>query len=59
MSKIKTNQPKPKPAYQRIKDSILESIHSGIWQAGEAIPTEFELADKLGVSKSSIGNWIK
>lgn len=59
MSKIKTNQPKPKPAYQRIKDSILENIHSGIWQAGEAIPTEFELADKFGVSRMTVNRALK
>ncbi|MEC9444230.1 MAG: GntR family transcriptional regulator, partial [Pseudomonadota bacterium] len=32
------------PAYQRIKNAILDNIHSGKWQAGSAISTEMALA---------------
>lgn len=47
------------PAYQRIKDSILQNIHSGVWQAGDAIPTEFALADTFGVSRMTVNRALK
>ena len=47
------------PAYQRIKDSILQNIHSGVWQAGDAIPTEFALAGTFGVSRMTVNRALK
>ena len=38
------------PAYQRIKNAILDNIHSGKWQAGNAISTEMALAEEFGVT---------
>jgi len=63
MSKKKTmvskSNSRAKPAYQRIKDSILKNIHSGKWQAGEAIPTEHALADKFSVSRMTVNRALK
>ncbi len=50
---------KPKPAYQRIKESILKNIHAGKWQAGEAIPTEHALAERFNVSRMTVNRALK
>ena len=47
------------PAYQLIKDAILENIHSGKWQAGEAISTEMALAEQFGVSRMTVNRALK
>ncbi|SJM37459.1 putative HTH-type transcriptional regulator YurK [Psychrobacter pasteurii] len=63
MSKNKTivskAKRKPKPAYQRIKESILRNIHSGRWQAGDVIPTEHALAEKFAVSRMTVNRALK
>lgn len=48
-----------KPAYQRIKDAILASIHQGVWQVGQAIPTEHTLAQSFGVSRMTVNRALK
>ena len=47
------------PAYQRIKSAILDNIHSGKWQAGEAISTEMALAKEFGVSRMTVNRALK
>ncbi len=47
------------PAYQRIKQSILENIHGGQWKAGEAIPTEMTLTEQFGVSRMTVNRALK
>ncbi|WP_201511127.1 UTRA domain-containing protein [Psychrobacter alimentarius] len=47
------------PAYQRIKNAILDNIHSGKWQAGNAISTEMALAEKFGVSRMTVNRALK
>ena len=47
------------PAYQRIKNAILDNIHSGKWQAGEAISTEMALAEEFGVSRMTVNRALK
>jgi len=47
------------PAYQRIKNAILDNIHSGKWQAGEAISTEMALAKEFGVSRMTVNRALK
>ena len=47
------------PAYQRIKNAILENIHSGKWQAGNAISTEMALAEEFGVSRMTVNRALK
>lgn len=47
------------PAYQLIKNAILDNIHSGEWQAGEAISTEMALAEQFGVSRMTVNRALK
>ena len=47
------------PAYQRIKNAILDNIHSGKWQAGSAISTEMALATEFGVSRMTVNRALK
>ncbi len=47
------------PAYQRIKNAILDNIHSGKWQAGKAISTEMTLAAEFGVSRMTVNRALK
>lgn len=47
------------PAYQRIKNAILDNIHSGKWQAGEAISTEMALAEEFDVSRMTVNRALK
>ena len=47
------------PAYQRIKNAILDNIHSGKWQAGNAISTEMALAAEFGVSRMTVNRALK
>lgn len=57
MTKLSTQ--KTVPAYQRIKNAILENIHRGKWQAGEAISTEMALAEQFGVSRMTVNRALK
>lgn len=47
------------PAYQRIKQAILHQIHSGRWQAGQAIPTEMALCEAFGVSRMTVNRALR
>src|ERR1700733_5133819 len=38
------------PLYAQVRASLVESISSGHWRAGEAIPSEAELARGFGVA---------
>lgn len=42
------------PLYRQIKDLLLESLKSGEWQPGEAIPSEIELAARFRVSQGTV-----
>lgn len=57
MTKLSTQ--KTVPAYQRIKNAILENIHRGKWQAGEAISTEMALAEQFKVSRMTVNRALK
>nr|WP_201555934.1 UTRA domain-containing protein [Psychrobacter sp. 72-O-c] len=57
MTKLSTK--KTVPAYQRIKNAILDNIHRGKWQAGEAISTEMALAEQFGVSRMTVNRALK
>ena len=50
---------KPIPAYQRIKQAILDNIHQGTWAAGTAISTEMALAEEFGVSRMTVNRALK
>lgn len=51
-----TRQP---PAYQRVKDYILERIRSGEWAEGMLIPTELDLAARFGVSRMTANRALR
>lgn len=59
MTKMKRDAIKKIPAYQRIKDAILDNIHRGKWQAGQPISTEMALADEFGVSRMTVNRALK
>jgi len=42
------------PLYQQIKGLILHSLQHGEWKAGEAIPSEMELAARFRVSQGTV-----
>ncbi|MBU6225788.1 MAG: GntR family transcriptional regulator [Burkholderiales bacterium] len=42
------------PLYQQIKDLILQSLQTGEWRPGEAIPSEIELAARYRVSQGTV-----
>jgi GntR family transcriptional regulator len=42
------------PLYQQIKGMIMQSLESGEWRPGEAIPSEIELAVRYKVSQGTV-----
>ena len=42
------------PLYQQIKALILQSLQSGQWKPGEAIPSEMDLASRYRVSQGTV-----
>ena len=47
------------PVFQHIKNSILESIQTGVWRQGEAIPPELTLAKQFGVSRMTVNRALR
>ena len=47
------------PAFQRIKDYVLQQIHSGQWQEGDAIPSEAALAKQFNVARMTVNRALK
>ena len=43
-----------KPLYQEVQQTITDKIIAGDWKPGEALPSEFQLADLLGVSQGTV-----
>lgn len=43
-----------RPLYRRIADDLIEDIRRGVYPVGQALPTELELASRLGVSRGSV-----
>ena len=41
----------PKPRFEVIKNHVLQKIHKGQWQPGDAVPSENQLAEKFAVSR--------
>ena len=48
------NSPTFSPLYRQIKSLLLESLGSGEWRPGEAIPSEIELAGRFKVSQGTV-----
>ncbi len=42
------------PLYRQIKDLMMQSLQSGEWKPGEAMPTEMELAARYKVSQGTV-----
>lgn len=42
------------PLYQQIKALIIAQLQAGEWKAGEAIPSELDLAKRFGVSQGTV-----
>ena len=51
-----SNKPSPtfKPLYQQVQELITVRIIEGVWKPGEMLPSEFQLADLLGVSQGTV-----
>ncbi len=49
-----TSTPAFSPLYQQIKGLILQSLQSGEWKPGEAIPSEMDLAARYRVSQGTV-----
>ncbi len=53
-SAVSTQTPAFSPLYQQIKVLMLQSLQSGEWKPGEAIPSEIELATRFKVSQGTV-----
>jgi GntR family transcriptional regulator len=42
------------PLYRQIKGLVIQALEAGEWRAGEAIPSETELAKRFGVSQGTV-----
>jgi GntR family transcriptional regulator len=53
---LKDKKPGPhfQPLYQQVQQLITERIVEGEWKPGEMLPSEFQLADLLGVSQGTV-----
>ncbi len=45
---------KYQPLYQQVYDEIVKRLSAGYWKAGDSLPSEFGLADELGVSQGTV-----
>ena len=43
-----------RPLYLQVKDSLVRRLIDGVWQPGQLIPSEMELAREVGVSQGTI-----
>ena len=51
---MKNSAPTFSPLYRQIKSLIMQSLESGEWRPGEAIPSEIELAARYKVSQGTV-----
>ena len=43
-----------RPLYRQVRDVLVKRIAEGVWQAGQALPSEPDLAADLGVSQGTV-----
>ena len=43
-----------KPLYRHVHDQLVARLAEGVWQPGQLIPSEFQIADELGVSQGTV-----
>ncbi|HTQ72167.1 MAG TPA: histidine utilization repressor [Acidocella sp.] len=48
------DDPRPPKLYEQVKSYLRDGIAAGTWKAGEKIPSEFELMDRLGASRMTV-----
>jgi GntR family transcriptional regulator len=48
---LRPNSQEPTPMYLQLAHKLAEAINAGRWHAGEALPSERVLSEKLGVSR--------
>ena len=58
-SPIRASSPAVVPAFQRIKDYVLQQIHSGTWQEGDAIPSEAALSRQFEVARMTVNRALR
>lgn len=44
----------PLPLHHQLRQTLEEQIRAGLWAAGTAIPTEYELMERYGVSRTTV-----
>jgi GntR family transcriptional regulator len=44
----------PTPLYYQLQQIIKEGIEKGVWKTGETIPTELDLVERYGISRSTV-----
>ena len=54
VAELSPSTPAFSPLYQQIKGLILQSLQSGEWKPGEAIPSEMDLATRYRVSQGTV-----
>lgn len=47
------------PAYQRVKDLVTEQIVSGRWREGDALPSESQFVESLGLSRMTVNRALR
>ncbi|MCX5087351.1 histidine utilization repressor [Streptomyces sp. NBC_00401] len=47
------------PAYQRIKDLVAAEIAGGRWREGEALPSESQFVESLGLSRMTVNRALR
>jgi len=43
-----------KPLYSQVRDVLVRRLAAGRWHSGEVLPSEFQLAEELGVSQGTV-----
>ncbi|KAA2237212.1 GntR family transcriptional regulator [Salinarimonas soli] len=46
--------PRVRPLYRGVRETLVRRIAEGVWQPGQALPSEFEIAADLGVSQGTV-----
>ncbi|MEO1549776.1 MAG: GntR family transcriptional regulator [Pseudomonadota bacterium] len=46
--------PNPSPLYAQVMQILRDRMAAGEWRAGQALPSEFALADEIGVSQGTV-----
>jgi GntR family transcriptional regulator len=49
-----SNLPTFSPLYKQIKTLLLKQLDAGVWKAGDALPSEIELAQQMTVSQGTV-----